>query len=416
MSIHRRALIGGIILTPAVLSACGSDGDAGTAAAAYSEPTSEPAEREFADYLEQRTAGGAFSGAVLVAVGDRPAGVTRAGYGLADRSRRLPVRTTTRFCVASMGKMFTAVALAQLAERGTVSFGATVGRYLPGFPAAIADGVTIHQLLTHTSGMGDVLRRAPGVEPPATLPAMLAEIARQPLAFTPGSRFSYSNSGFIVLGGIIERISGQKYADQVTRHVFGPAGMTDTAIRAYRPSEVPGMAHGYARLDTAAPAAAATPTAAGGPAGPGPGPGPGPAPGHGPGGAPTSASAAGWRDVSAELQVANPSGGAYSTVDDMRAFARALLGYRLLTRTMTTTVLTGKVDTGRPGPFPERYGYGFSDQTANGVRIVGHNGGTPGYEGQLDMYPDRGRIVVVLTNADGVLVPAIQRSETLYTA
>jgi hypothetical protein len=127
----------------------------------------------------------------------------------------------------------------------------------------------------------------------------------------------------------------------------------------------------------------------------------------------------------------SPAGGAISTVGDMTAFARALTGHRLLDQQLTGIVLSGKVDlpvmrgpagapAAGPGPAgppgePPRYGYGFLEQRVNGVRIVGHNGGTPGYEGQLDVYPDSGHTVVVLTNQDQTMPPVIRRSEELLT-
>jgi hypothetical protein len=116
-----------------------------------------------------------------------------------------------------------------------------------------------------------------------------------------------------------------------------------------------------------------------------------------------------------EVQIGNPSGGASSTVIDLLRFAQALTGHRLLGPALTETVLAGKVDTNRPGPGEDRYAYGFSDSRINGVRIVGHNGGSPGYEGQLDLYPDRGYVVVMLTNQDRVLPPALRRSQGLLT-
>lgn len=125
---------------------------------------------------------------------------------------------------------------------------------------------------------------------------------------------------------------------------------------------------------------------------------------------------AGTRDVAAMPQVGNPSGGAYSTVADLLRFSQALLGHRLLGPAMTDAVLTGRVAVSRPGgPTVDEYGYGFAVQAVHGVRFVGHNGGTAGYEGQLDVYPTRGYVVVVLTNQDGVLVPAIQESERIAT-
>jgi CubicO group peptidase (beta-lactamase class C family) len=123
-----------------------------------------------------------------------------------------------------------------------------------------------------------------------------------------------------------------------------------------------------------------------------------------------------FRDISDQVQDANPSGGACSTVGDMAKFAEAVVGHRLLTPAMTNTVLTGKVKSDRPGGPPvDTYAYGFSDVRINGVRIVGHDGGTPGYEGQLDIYPDLGVTVVVLANQDQAMRPVIGRSEDLLT-
>ena len=173
--------------------------------------------------------------------------------------------------------------------------------------------------------------------------------------------------------------------------------MTETELRPYTPGKVPGMAHGYAlaAADGHSPAPSLPP--------------------H-PGQSPTTSSAT-FRDVGDQQQIANPSGGAASTITDMLSFARALTTHRLLSARLTTTVLAGKVDARRPGgPAREQYGYGFDDQRIDGVRVVGHNGGTPGYEGQLDIYPDKGYTVILLTNQDGVLVPAIQRSEHILAA
>lgn len=100
----------------------------------------------------------------------------------------------------------------------------------------------------------------------------------------------------------------------------------------------------------------------------------------------------------------------------MLAFTVALTGHQLLPAALTDTVLAGKVAASGPGRPPgDKYAYGFDDRTVDGVRIVGHNGGSPGYEGQLDIYPGTGYVVVMLTNQDQVLVPAIQRSERLIT-
>jgi CubicO group peptidase (beta-lactamase class C family) len=157
--------------------------------------------------------------------------------------------------------------------------------------------------------------------------------------------------------------------------------MRETAVRVYTADEVPHMAHGYALV--------------------GGGPGQG----------------GQYQDTGEMVQIGNPSGGAYSTVFDLLGFARALAGRRLLSPAMTDIVLTGRVPISRPGgPADDEYGYGFEVQVINGARIIGHNGGSPGYEGQLDVYLDRGFTAVVLTNQDRTMVPVIQRSEQLLTS
>ena len=369
MGVRRRTLLSGALAAVGVMAG-GNPADAFTLATAECGPGLWA----FDQYLEQRAAVGVFCGAALVARDGRT--LLAKGYGLADRARGIPNTARTKFCICSMGKMFTAVGIAQLAERARLSFSDTIGAHLPGFPAAIADHVTVHELLTHTSGMGDVLARAGGATPPTTLAGLISEIAQQPLLFPPGTAYSYSNSGFIILGAIIQAVAGQAYDEYVHEHIFTPAGMRETAVSVYAADEIAGMAHGYALTGTGQ-----------------------------------------YEDTGAMIQIGNPSGGAYSTVFDMLDFARALTAHRLLSPAMTDTVLTGQVPISRPGgPADDEYAYGFEIQVINGARIVGHNGGSLGYEGQLDVYIDRGYVAVILTNQDHTLVPAIQRSETLLTS
>ncbi|WP_165977112.1 serine hydrolase domain-containing protein [Nonomuraea diastatica] len=357
-------------MSPLLLTNCGrAASESGHAAA----PTPEPDWRGFHDFLRRQAADGRFSGAVAVAKGwkgGKP--LLEEGYAMADRRRREPNTARTTFNIASMGKMFTAVAIAQLVQRGKLSFDDPMGEHVRGFPREIAGEVTLHHLLTHTAGMGDVLRRGPGHEPPRTIGALMKLIAKEPLAFEPGSQMSYSNSGFIVLGAIVQQVSGQDYGDYLSKHVFKPARMTATAIRAYRPADVPGMAHPYAESG---------------------------------------------EDLGREIRVATPAGGASSTVGDMIGFARALMAHRLLNRKLTETVITGKVQASGPGRGPDdKYAYGFGVRKVNGARVIGHNGGSPGYEANLDIYPDLGYAVVILANQDRVIRPASRKSEEIITA
>jgi CubicO group peptidase (beta-lactamase class C family) len=202
----------------------------------------------FGAWLGQRATAGQFSGTALVVHDGRV--LLDAGYGLADRASSVADTPQTRYCVASIGKLFTAIAVAQLVEQHRLSFTDPIGRYLTGFAPAVADGVTVGELLDMTSGLGDVVLGRP--DPPATLAGMMQLIEAEPLQSQPGSTFLYSNDGYIVLGALIEAVTGESYQRYVTDHVLAPAGMTHTSLTPYTPADVPGMAHGYALVGTGA--------------------------------------------------------------------------------------------------------------------------------------------------------------------
>jgi CubicO group peptidase (beta-lactamase class C family) len=371
------AVLGALIL---LASGCGGSAIAGSMAAGSDGSTARPSAasegdstrqafgkewRGFAAWLAKRAAAGKFSGAVLIARDGKP--VVKQANGFADRQRRRPNAVDTNFNIGSVGKSFTALATAQLVEAGKLSFDDPIGKYLSGFPPEVASRVTIGQLLTHTSGLGDVFMRWPATAPAQLdIAEILARIVTEPLQFQPGSRFGYSNSGYVVLGAIIEAVTGQNYYDYVRENVFKPAGMKRTGW--YTPGQVPNMAHGYTQVDT-----------------------------------------------SGTWVAGNPSGGAYSTLGDLLRFAQALLKNKLLSPQMTKLVLTGKVDTPRPGPAPTKYSYGFEEQLRNGVRIVGNGGGQPGIEAQLRIFPRLGYTVIVLTNQEGVNRSVLERATRLVT-
>jgi CubicO group peptidase (beta-lactamase class C family) len=330
---------------------------------------------ELSSLLSQLTAADTFSGAVLVAKDNRP--IFREAYGLADKAHNLPNTVETKFNLGSMNKMFTGVAIAQLAERGKLSFTDTIDKYLPDYPdKTVASKVTIRQLLTHTSGMGDYLNQEFSVRQGSfkTATDYLPFIANSPLAFEPGQRFQYSNAGFVVLGAIVERVSGQNYYDYVREHIFRPAGMKDTGFYPVS-GNLENSAIAYTSL---------------GPKGPQPGP----------------------RQVAEREELkGGPAGGGYSTIDDMLKFSISLGAHKLLSARYTELVTTGKVD----APFG-KYGYGFGDVNFNSVRSIGHNGGAPGIAAQFDIYPDLGYTVIVLSNYDPpAMIKVLSKIRTLIT-
>ncbi len=329
---------------------------------------------ELGAYLDDLAGKGEFSGVVLLARGSET--LFSKAYGQADRERGIPNRIDTKFNLASMNKMFTGVAIAQLAEKGKLSFDDKVGKHLPDYPNRdVAEKVTIHHLLTHTSGLGSFWNsRYEAVKDRLqNLGDFLPTFADEPLAFAPGERFEYSNAGYIVLGLIVEKVSRESYADYVRRHIYEPAGMTDTAFHP-KDQDVPNRAIGYQTLER-------------------------------PGGTPL---AGGPRPNTAILgRIGGSAGGGYSTAPDLLAFATALREHRLLGPQMTKTVLTGKVPMPIGPGTNVRYGYGFGEEIENGRRTVGHNGGSPGVRGQLDIGLDDGITLVILSNQDA-RIPAIR--------
>ncbi len=305
--------------------------------------------------LEAATAQGKFSGSVLVMKGGRV--VFNDSFGYADREAKYENDTLTRYRIGSMNKMFTAVAILQLVEAGKIKLDDPLGKYLPDYPNAdVAAKVTIAHLLTHTGGTGDVFGPefvAHRLELRDTKD-VLALFGKRGLAFEPGARFAYSNYGFMLLGAVIEKASGEDYYDYVRAHIFKPAKMTRTDSLPENET-VEHRSIGY--MDS-------------------------------PEGLKPNTDTLPYRGM--------PAGGGYSTVEDLARFADALTSHRLLNAANTATLTTGKVAMG-----PYKYGYGFTDAaTDDGTRFFGHNGGAPGMSGELRILPDSGYVAVVLSNFD----------------
>jgi D-alanyl-D-alanine carboxypeptidase len=302
-----------------------------------------------------------FSGAVLVAKDGRT--LFSHAYGLADRKRRIPNTIQTRFRIGSMNKMFTAVAILQLVEAGKVKLTALLGKYLPDYPnREVATKVTIHQLLTHTGGTGnipfqDFLAHRKEVRTHADF---VKRYGKRGLEFEPGSGWAYSSYGFLLLGVVIEKVTGQSYYDYVQQHLYAPAGMTRSGSLP-EDQTVADRSIGYMKR------------------------------------AGTSA----WVPNTDTLPYRGFSaGGGYSTVEDLARFAHALLNHKLLGPDATKLLITGKAGA-LPGPLGGRYAYGFEDaRDADGNGWVGHGGGALGMNGDLRIYPNSGYVVAVLANMD----------------
>ena len=312
-------------------------------------------------YLDSLAAENKLSGAIVVAKDGVP--IASKAAGIANKATNAPNTLETKFNLGSCNKMFTSIAIAQLAQQGKLKFDDPITKHLPDYPnKEIGGKVTIHQLLTHTSGMGSYNNDKYRAERAklTTVAAHFPLFVNDALSFSPGEKFQYSNAGYMVLGAIIERLSGQDYYSYIKEHVFAPAGMTNSGF--YEPGEeIPNLAIGYTRM--------------------------------GPDGKRTEE----IHDNNDRIEIrGGPAGGGYSTVGDLVKFHLALRDLKLLDRDHTKLVIEGKVDAGPIG----RYAYGFGDSVVEGKHIVGHNGGWPGVAANFEMYPELNYTAVILMNAD----------------
>jgi CubicO group peptidase (beta-lactamase class C family) len=207
--------------------------------------------RALGAYLDALVARDLFSGTVLLARNGQP--LFFKSYGMANKEWNVPNTNDTKYNLGSINKFFTMLALRQLRDAGKLDFDKTVRTYLPDYPSNIADRITIKQLIEHRSGMGDMFGPEFDATPKnrlRTLADYLPLFVGKPLLFEPGTQQRYSNAGYIVLGLIIEKVSGTSYYDYVREHIFKPAGMTSTD--SYTPDEIiPRRATGYSRRDAA---------------------------------------------------------------------------------------------------------------------------------------------------------------------
>jgi CubicO group peptidase (beta-lactamase class C family) len=315
--------------------------------------------------LTKLTAEERFSGVVLMAK-DGKAFFQKA-YGYADRAKKISNNLDTRFRLGSMNKMFTSVAIAQLVQQGKLKYTDTLAQVLPDYPdKEAAAKITVHHLLTHTSGLGDFFgpqfdQKKDSIR---DLKDYLQFFAGKPLKFEPGRQFAYSNAGMIVAGLVVEKVSGQNYFDYVREHIYKPAGMTASdSFEKTKPQ--PSQSIGYTKRINGR-----------------------------------------WEPNYPTLPLKGSSaGGGDSTAPDLLKFDQALRSHKLLNADLTNTVLTGKVET----EGGEKYAYGFEESHVDGRRIVGHGGGAPGMNANLDMYWDSGYTVVVLCNLDPPIAQQVNR-------
>lgn len=321
--------------------------------------------REVDRYLSSLATDGLFSGSVRIS--QNGIVLFEGAYGYANRAAGARNALQTRFHIASMGKMFTSVAIAQLIEQGKLRFDETLAEALPDYPNRdAARKITIEELLGHRSGLGDVFGpNGKGHGPITSLSDVLPLFANQPLNFAPGSGFGYSNAGYVTLGAVIEHISGEPFKTYLQNHIFAPAGITGNPFDRGNASNA---AIGYSYADD-------------------------PFRLH----APVS-NAAFFKKIGATGTPATPAGGEYLTAADVDRFFTALEAGKYI-KPETLAKLTSAQPDAKQGP-ERTYGYGFEVYRLGDGTVIGHNGGGAGSGVDSTGGTDGKITITVLTNGD----------------
>lgn len=307
-------------------------------------------------YIHSETATHFFRGSVLVGIDGKI--VFEKSYGLGNEEWGANNTVRTKFRIASLTKQFTAACILLLQERGRLNVRDPISRYLAGLPTAW-QAITVHQLLTHTSGIPSYtsspelakIRRIG-----ATPQQMIELVANKPLDFTPGTNWSYSNTGYILLGMIVEKISGQSYADFLKGNIFGPLRMRDSGYDRAR-DILKERASGYEIID-----------------------------GH--------IANADFIDMSVPFS----AGSIYSTVEDMYRWNEALENGKLLSADSLKQMFTEYPKATHEG---QHYGYGVvMSRLKFGRLLYYHGGGVEGFSSSIQRYPDDRVCIVILSNFD----------------
>jgi CubicO group peptidase (beta-lactamase class C family) len=299
---------------------------------------------------------GMFSGTLLIAKGDKVLLTLAAGE--ASKAFHAPNNIDTKFNLGSMNKMFTSTAVVRLAEQGKLSLDDPISKYVDEtwLPKDVTDKITVRHLLTHSSGLGSYFNDTYQKSSRALfrkLDDYKPLIKDERPSFEPGTRFGYSNTGMFLLGVVIEKATGGDYFDHIRRVIYQPAGMIDSDC--YEMDyPVENLAIGYS---------------------------------------PDPKSPYGWQNnLYKHVIKGGPAGGGFSTVKDLHRFALALLAEKYVSKESLKEMWTDHLGAG--------YGYGFTVAVGPAGRVVGHGGGFPGINSNLDIYLDSGYIVAVMSNID----------------
>ncbi|NOT63449.1 MAG: serine hydrolase, partial [Acidobacteria bacterium] len=317
---------------------------------------------KFDEYMTALTRQHRFSGSVLVARDGKV--IFSKGYGLANYDHDIANTPQTKHRIGSVTKQFTAAATLLLQERGKLNVQDGVCKFVENCPDAWKE-VTIHHLLTHTSGIPSFTNMpeyATTHTQPATMMELLARFRDKPLEFKPGEKFKYNNSGYVLLGHLVEKISGQTYERFLQENILTPLKMTGTGYD-LDSRVIKGRATGYSALGDKAVVAPFV-----------------------------------------HMSIPHGAGALYSTVEDLFTWNEALYHDKLLTAASRQAMMT---------PFKDNYAYGLAVAEKFKRQVIAHGGGIEGFTCQLARYPAEKLTIVVLRNVDSVQPPPGKVAEDL---
>ena len=279
------------------------------------------------------------------------------GYGFSNVELQVPVKPETIFQSGSMGKQFTATAVMMLVEEGKINLNDPLTKYFPEAPVTWKQ-VTVRELLSHTAGFTDYPKKF-DFRRDYTEDQLLKIVEGIPLAYPPGTKWDYSNLGYLTLGVLIHRVSGKFYGDFLQERVFQPLGMSTTRIIS-EADIIPNRAAGY-RL--------------------------------------VKGELKNQEWVSPTLNT-TADGAMYFSILDLSKWDAALYTDKLLKKSSLDEMWTPvKLKNGQPNP--DHYGFGWFIQNVNGHRLIEHSGSWQGFNTNISRYADDGLTVVILTNLDG---------------
>lgn len=304
-------------------------------------------QKQFDNYMIAESTLREFNGVVMVV--QKGTTLYKKAFGLADREWNIPNTVETKFRIGSVTKQFTSVCILQLAEAGKLGLDDKLNKYIPDYPKG--DSITIHMLLSHTSGIKNYTS-LPEFWPKAVLPlsedSMIALFKNKPLDFTPGTEYNYSNSGYFLLGYIVEKAAGKIFPNYLNENVIKKAGLTNTGMDQLD-SVLAFRAKGYSKNRAGV-----------------------------------------WQHANyISMEAPFSAGAMYSTLDDLVKWTKALHTNKIINSTSKQKMMNPVID---------HYGYGLVIDSFKTHPRVWHNGGIPGFSSSLVYYPQDDLCVVAISN------------------